>query len=187
MAFARNDNVLSPYRKFLVELSSYLSGNDLETLKFAVLDLIPRVKTEDVSSGLKLFDILEQDSRITPGNLSLLDELFETIGRMDLAWKVQCFTKSSVGDYTNGKLNFDEMDAVWFTNIENIPISCLYRKLRLMSRGSIHSVYIFERGFRRAYKRRVLSARGACNRNRKSASKTSCSSAQHVLHLLVSN
>ena len=118
MAFARNDNVLSPYRKFLVELSSYLSGNDLETLKFAVLDLIPRGKTEDVSSGLKLFDILEQDSRITPGNLSLLDELFETIGRMDLAWKVQCFTKSSVGDYTNGKPNFGEIDAVWFTNIE---------------------------------------------------------------------
>ena len=118
MAFARCDNVLSPYRKFLVELSSNISGEDLETLKFAVQDLIPRGKAEDVSSGLKFFDILEQDSRITASNLSLLDELLKTIGRMDLAWKVQCFTKSSVGDYTNGKPNFDEIDAVWFTNIE---------------------------------------------------------------------
>ena len=47
MAFAQTDNLLSPYRKFLVELSSYISGNDLETLKFAVVDLIPRRKTEE--------------------------------------------------------------------------------------------------------------------------------------------
>ena len=113
MAFARTDNLLSPYRKFLVELSSYISVNDLETLKFAVVDLIPRRKTEDASSGLKLFDILEQDSRISPGNLSLLEDLFKTIGRMDLAWKVQRFPKSTLVDNSrdnkNGKLNFLKM------------------------------------------------------------------------------
>ena len=122
MAFARWDNVLSPYRKFLVELSSNISGEDLETLKFAVQDLIPRGKAEDVSSGLKFLDILEQDSRITPSNLSLLDELLKTIGRMDLAWKVQCFAKSPVGDHTNGKLNLVELDAVHIVAIKSLPI-----------------------------------------------------------------
>ena len=109
MAFARTDNLLSPYRKFLVELSSYISGNDLETLKFAVVDFVPRRKTEDASSGLKLFDILEQDLRISPGNLSLLEDLFTTINRLDLAWKVQCFSKSTSAENSrhdiNGKLN----------------------------------------------------------------------------------
>ena len=109
MAFAQTDNVLSPYRKFLVELSSYISGNDLETLKFTVVDLIPRRKTEDASSGLKLFDILEQDLRISPGNLFLLEDLFKTIGRMDLALKVQYFSESTLADNSrnniNGKLN----------------------------------------------------------------------------------
>ena len=109
MAFAQTDNLLSPYRKFLVELSSYISGKDLETLKFAVVDLIPRRKTEDASSGLKLFDILEQDLRISPGNLSLLEDLFKTIGRMDLALKVQYFSKSTLADNSRnnitGKLN----------------------------------------------------------------------------------
>ena len=105
MAFVRTDNILSPYRKFLVELSSYISGNDLEILKFAVVDLIPRRKTEDASSGLKLFDILEQDFRISPGNLSLLEDLFKTIGRMDLAWKVQCFSQSTLAD--NSRKNMD--------------------------------------------------------------------------------
>ena len=113
MAFAGTDNLLSPYRKFLVELSSYISDNDLETLKFALVDLIPRSKTEDASSGLKLFDILEQDFKISSGNLSLLEDLFKAIGRMDLAWKVQCFSKSTLVDNSrdniNGKLNILKM------------------------------------------------------------------------------
>ena len=130
MAFARTDNLLSPYRKFLVELSSYISGNDLETLKFAVVDFIPRRKTEDASSGLKLFDILEQDLRISPGNLSLLEELFKIINRMDLAWKVQCFSKSPLADSSrdniSGKLNILTM---W----------CLVRKHMLKKSFSVGS------------------------------------------------
>ncbi|CAH3187189.1 unnamed protein product [Porites lobata] len=110
MAFAQTDNLLSPYRKFLVELSSYISGNDLETLKFAVVDLIPRRKTEDASSGLKLFDILEQDLRISPGNLSLLEDLFKTIGRMDLALKVQYFSKSTLADNSRNNINGTEFE-----------------------------------------------------------------------------
>ena len=91
MAFARDENSLSPYRKLLLGLSSELSTSDLEKLKFASIDLIPRGTIENVTSALKFFDVLEQDVRITPQNLSLLENMLTTIGRMDLASKIQQF------------------------------------------------------------------------------------------------
>ena len=99
MAFAQEDeNRLSPFRKLLLNFSSELSTHDLEKLKFASIDLIPRGMIESVSSGLKLFDFLEQDGRITPQNLSLLVDMLTAIGRMDLAWKVQHFSTSLVNE-----------------------------------------------------------------------------------------
>ena len=94
MAFAQDVHRLNPYRKLLLELSSELSSHDLEKLKFASIDLIPRGTIENISSGLKFFDVLEQDGRITPQYLSLLADMLETIGRVDLAWKIQCFSTS---------------------------------------------------------------------------------------------
>ena len=102
MAFAREENCLSPYRKLLLDLSSELSTSDLEKLKYASIDLIPRGTIENVTSGLKFFDVLEQDGRITPQNLSLLENMLTAIGRMDLAWKIQHFPASQfVNDDSN--------------------------------------------------------------------------------------
>ena len=104
MAFAQEENRLSPFRKLLLDFSSELSSHDLEKLKFASIDLIPRGMIETVSSGLKLFDVLEQDGRITPQNLSLLENMLTAIGRMDLAWKIQHFPASHfVNDDSNRK------------------------------------------------------------------------------------
>ena len=97
MAFAQDELCLSPYRKLLLELSSELSTNDLEKLKFTSIDVIPRGMTEDVSSGFKLFDILEQDGRITRQNLCFLKDMLKTIGRKDLAGKVERFSTSPYG------------------------------------------------------------------------------------------
>ena len=98
MAFAQEESRLSPFRKLLLNFSSELSSHDLEGLKFACIDLIPRGMIESVSSGLKLFDVLEQDGQITPQNLSLLMDMLSTIGRKDLAWKVEHFLTSLVND-----------------------------------------------------------------------------------------
>ena len=102
MAFAQEENRLSPYRKLLVELSSELSTSQLETLKLASVDHIPRGTTENIDSGLKFFDVLEQDGRITPRDLSLLDDMFQTISRMDLALKIQRFSASLANVDTGG-------------------------------------------------------------------------------------
>ena len=98
MAFAQEGNRLSPFRKLLLDFSSELSTHDLEKLKFASIDLIPRGMIESVSSGFKLFDVLEQDGRITPQNLSLLRDMLTTIGRKDLAQKIEHFSTSLVKD-----------------------------------------------------------------------------------------
>lgn len=95
MASVKEDNFLSPYRKLLIDLSFDLSKKDVETLKLAGVDIIPRRVTENIATGLRLFDVLEQDGRIGPRNLDLLQDMLETVGRVDLARKIQAFLTTS--------------------------------------------------------------------------------------------
>jgi len=113
MAFAQDENRLSPYRKLLLELSSELSNSHLEKLKFASIDLLPRGTLENITSGLKFFDVLEQDGRIAPLNLSLLEDMFKTIGRMDLAEKIQCFSASYPNNDSERIRSDVDCDGMW--------------------------------------------------------------------------
>lgn len=72
MASAREESRISPYRKLLIDLSMELTRRDLERLIYAVGDILPRRLTENMESGLKLFEALEQDVHISPQNLNLL-------------------------------------------------------------------------------------------------------------------
>ena len=96
MASIKDENCLSPYRKLLADLSFDLSSKEVETLNLLGVDFIPRGTTEKICSGLKLFDVLEEDGTIGPRNLILLQDMFETIGRVDLARKIQAFLIASV-------------------------------------------------------------------------------------------
>ena len=102
--YVQEENSLTPYRKLLVDLSSDLLKKDVETLKLAGVDLIPRRIIENIANGLQFFDILEQDGRIGPRNLNLLQDMFKTVGRPDLARKIQAFSKTSVKGETDGKI-----------------------------------------------------------------------------------
>ena len=103
MASVKEDNFLSPYRKLLVDLSFDLSKKDVETLKLASVDIIPRRITENIATGLHLFDVLEQDGRIGPRSLDLLQDMLETVGRLDLARKIQGFLTTALNGGT-GKI-----------------------------------------------------------------------------------
>ncbi|PFX11866.1 hypothetical protein AWC38_SpisGene24267 [Stylophora pistillata] len=70
-----------------------LSRKDLERLMFAVGDRLPRIVTENIDSGLKLFEALEEDVHIGPQDLALLHDGFQAIGRMDLARRIQFFPR----------------------------------------------------------------------------------------------
>ena len=73
--YAQEENSLSQYRKLLVDLSLNLSKKEVETLKLAGVDFIPRRMTENIPTGLHLFDVLEQDGRIGPHNFNLLQDI----------------------------------------------------------------------------------------------------------------
>jgi len=98
------EHCLSPYRKLLVDLSFDLSKKDVETLKLAGVDVIPRRITENIATGLQFFDALEQDGRTGPRNLNLLQDMLKTVGRLDLARKIQDFLTSSANSGTDGKI-----------------------------------------------------------------------------------
>lgn len=102
--YAQEKNSLSPYRKLLVDLSFDLSKKEVETLKLAGVDFIPRRITENIATGLQFFDVLEQDGRIGPRNLDLLQDMLKTLGRVDLARKIQAFLSTSVKGQTDGKM-----------------------------------------------------------------------------------
>lgn len=114
MASVKEESCLSSYRKLLIELSLNLSRNDLEVLKFAAVDFIPRGRTENIGSGLQFFDVLEQDIKIGPRNLSLLQDMFNTIGRVDLARRIQSYLTTSVAVETDGKFFDDQYEVQGF-------------------------------------------------------------------------
>ena len=88
MASARHNDCLIPYRTFLLDLSSKLLIVDLEKLKFACKDVVPYGKIEEVTTGFKFFDLLEQNGIISPQKLIALENMMEAIGRADLALEV---------------------------------------------------------------------------------------------------
>ena len=104
MAFAQ-DNRVSPYRTFLLDLSSKLLIEGLEKLKFASIDIVPRGKIEEVSTGFKLFDSLERNGIISPQNLNSLKERMKALGRADLALEVNHFMIDN-----RNEMKFDGME-----------------------------------------------------------------------------
>lgn len=92
MASAQEEYRISSYRKLLIELSIELSAKDLEGLKFAAGDFLPSRLIENAGSGLQLFDALQKDDKIGPPNVTLLQNMFKIIGRVDLSRKVQIFS-----------------------------------------------------------------------------------------------
>ena len=105
MASAREESRISPYRKLLIDLSMELTRRDLESLIYAVGDILPRRLTENMESGLKLFEALEADVHISPQNLNLLQDGFNTIGRADLAHRIQVFSSKPDSVETDGNSN----------------------------------------------------------------------------------
>ena len=108
---ARNNNSLSPYRTFLVDLSDNLSIEDLEKLKFVGLDVVPRGEMEKVTAGFKLFYFLEQKGTITPQNITFLENMMQAIKRSDLASKVNQFMNDK---YNEMKFDHDGMETRQF-------------------------------------------------------------------------
>ena len=127
MASVKEDNFLNPYRKLLVDLSFDLSKKDVETLKLASVDIIPRRITENIATGLHLFDVLEQDGRIGPRNLDLLQDMLKTVGRVDLARKIQAFLTRSLKGGTGKIRSLNTISVKQKTNAVSVIRFCRLR------------------------------------------------------------
>lgn len=110
MATAREEYRIISYGKLLIELSNALSTKDLEKLVSAAEDFLPSGIIENTGSGLQLFSALQRDDKIGPTNVTLLQNMFETIGRVDLSRRIQDFSITTDGIEPEGKLFYRVSD-----------------------------------------------------------------------------
>ena len=87
---------VSEFRKLLFVLSEKLTEQEVDQLKYILLDCIPKGKAEDIKNGRQLFKVLEEAAQLQESKTSILCEVFHTIGRDDLVGEVQssCMLKS---------------------------------------------------------------------------------------------
>ena len=87
---------VSEFRKLLFFLSEKLTEEEVDQLKYILLDTIPKGKVEDIKNGRQLFKVLEEADQLQESKTSILCEVFHTIGRDDLVGKVEssCMLKS---------------------------------------------------------------------------------------------
>ena len=110
MASAREEYRISSYRKLLIELSNALSTKDLEEFVFAAEDFLPSGIIENIGSGLQLFTVLQRHDKIGPTNVTLLQNMFETIGRVDLSRRIQEFSITTDRIEPEGKIFYRVSD-----------------------------------------------------------------------------
>ena len=110
MATAREEYRIISYGRLLIELSIALSTKDLKEFAFAAKDFLPSGIIENTGSGLQLFSALQIDDKIGPTNVTLLQNMFETIGRVDLSRRIQDFSITTDGIEPEGKLFYRVSD-----------------------------------------------------------------------------
>uniref|UniRef100_A0A3B4ATA8 Fas (tnfrsf6)-associated via death domain n=1 Tax=Periophthalmus magnuspinnatus TaxID=409849 RepID=A0A3B4ATA8_9GOBI len=77
------------FNTLLLEISSHLSKEQLESLKFLCGDVIRKRDQEKVDTGIKLFQMLMQRAKLGPDNTEYLSRLLTEVQRQDLRDKLQ--------------------------------------------------------------------------------------------------
>lgn len=80
------------FRSFLLRLSSDITKEKLEQIKYLCFDDIPERDLENISSPLQLFKVLERRQMIGIDNLSFLRKLLSDVMCLSLVTNVDDFT-----------------------------------------------------------------------------------------------
>ncbi|XP_060796911.1 protein FADD [Neoarius graeffei] len=72
------------FKVVLLKISEKLSRDNLDKLKFLCVKIIGKKKSEEISSGIQLFECLIERAEIGPNNTELLRELLTNIGQQAL-------------------------------------------------------------------------------------------------------
>ncbi|XP_078405617.1 FAS-associated death domain protein [Cetorhinus maximus] len=82
----------------LNDISQNLSKENLESLRFLCKDEIGKRKLENIDSGIKLFQQLEELNLLSSEDTNVLSKLLEQIRRPDLLNKLLAFQRENGGD-----------------------------------------------------------------------------------------
>ncbi|KAL2087511.1 hypothetical protein ACEWY4_016339 [Coilia grayii] len=87
---------LSRYRVLMANLSDDVTTDDLHSLVFLLHGKLPRGKLDRASSFLDVVDELEKLDEVSPENLEVIEQAFQSIHRVDLVKKIHSFQKKDI-------------------------------------------------------------------------------------------
>lgn len=87
--------VLNRFLVFVERLSQEIEENQLEGLKNLLHDHIPLGVLEECDKPRKLFNRMKQQGLLGENNLDFLEQLLQTVGRIDLVERIREFKKQS--------------------------------------------------------------------------------------------
>ncbi|XP_069839427.1 CASP8 and FADD-like apoptosis regulator isoform X2 [Dendropsophus ebraccatus] len=97
--------IISDYRYFIIELSEQIEEHELESLIFLLKKDLRNGGKLKIKTFLSLIIELERNQLITPSNLKVLENLFQTIHRVDLKNKVLKFQQKDNATYGGSYIN----------------------------------------------------------------------------------
>ena len=134
--------VLKNFKVLLFQLSGMLNKQDIEAIIF--LEALPDFKSK---SPLMILIELEMMGKISASKLFQLEELFKTIGRMDLAMRVKKFAKSQkkASKNSNSALDFlqEKEQAMSFSELKNYR-TFLFQLSENLSKQDIEGIIYLE-------------------------------------------
>ncbi|KAM9461222.1 FAS-associated death domain protein [Clarias gariepinus] len=84
------------FKVMLLDISERLGQDNLGKLKFLCKEMIGKKKSEEITSGIQLFECLIERAEIAPDNTELLRELLTNIGQQALVEKIDIYEGQAV-------------------------------------------------------------------------------------------
>ncbi|XP_072516444.1 FAS-associated death domain protein [Salminus brasiliensis] len=107
-------------KEVLLDISNGLKSDDIAKLKFLCQDHIGKKKSEEVESGIQLFELLLQRTEIGPGNTELLSQLLQRIGRNDLLEILHNYEQGSTPDDVTDKKELAKINIATDVIVEHL-------------------------------------------------------------------
>ena len=79
------DMPLSSFKSRLMTISTQLTKEDLDNMKFVLEDFLPKGKLQNVQKPHELFSLMIEAGLLSEDNLSRLAEVLKSAGRLDLS------------------------------------------------------------------------------------------------------
>ncbi|TSL68262.1 FAS-associated death domain protein [Bagarius yarrelli] len=108
------------FKLMLLEISEKLSPDQLAHLKFLCGDIIGKKKSEEISSGVQLFEVLIERAEIGPGNTELLRKHLTGIGQHVLLETIDRYEGQAVSSELPDEAELDKINCAIELIVESL-------------------------------------------------------------------